>query len=702
MNQDGGFASWDQQGIWLDNGQVSRYISLEGGTLKTVSLRLSGNPLNYVDAAEPEPAKILNKYSPSQTSRIISGRNPQEFTFTLDSQLLNGSNSWKIKSIEAYREQEGKGVKIQLEGHEIEVHLYYLMYPDLPLIRKKIDIVNRSSRPVKIENLEVESLNIPWGNTHNLVYQNYARYKRIGPFTGNWDDPLVALQDQSTPRGLLLGNEAPGIMKRTTANLDGHSLAVGLTRSDQVYPFRAWIDPQETWTSTWTFILLYQDRDPSAAIEGPLNDFVRYHLGIRLAEIPYKPGFVYNTWNPFRKDINEQLIMELADAAAASGIREFIIDDGWQNNRGDWEIDRKKFPNGLKPVFDHIKSKGMKPGLWLTLGTVSRDSKIYQQHPEWVIRYKDGSPISVHGETRENFTTCMTTGWKDYIRKVILGLVNEHGLEYVKLDLAVVTGAYKFDHSKSGCYAQNHPHRDREESLLMIYRETWDLFDQLHREAPDLFIDCTFETMGTLQSIDYDMCKHAEGNWLSNFEEAPPQGSWRIRQMAWWRTPVIPATALVIGNQTMDDPAWELSFQSLAGTLPIMLGDPRKIADIDRDRMKEWSLWLDQLQDRTNYRMFRQDLPGFGEPREGGWDGFARLNTETLKGGLIGIFRQGARENSRIVYLDHLEPKTIYRVKPADGNKIIARKTGKELKESGFEVKFNKAYDGSLFSVEPE
>ena len=34
--------------------------------------------------------------------------------------------------------------------------------------------------------------------------------------------------------------------------------------------------------------------------------------------------------------------------------------------------------------------------------------------------------------------------------------------------------------------------------------------------------------------------------------------------------------------------------------------------------------------------MFRQDLAGFGEPREGQWDGYQRINTETQSGGLVG------------------------------------------------------------------
>jgi len=61
---------------------------------------------------------------------------------------------------------------------------------------------------------------------------------------------------------------------------------------------------------------------------------------------------VFNTWEPFQTKISEQLIWELAKSAAAACIKEFVIDDGWEDNLGDWGIDKSKFPNGLKPVFD--------------------------------------------------------------------------------------------------------------------------------------------------------------------------------------------------------------------------------------------------------------------------------------------------------------------------------------------------------------
>ena len=40
----------------------------------------------------------------------------------------------------------------------------------------------------------------------------------------------------------------------------------------------------------------------------------------------------------------------------------------------------KKFPQGLKPVFDHIRAKGMRPGLWLSLAWVGASAAPLGEH----------------------------------------------------------------------------------------------------------------------------------------------------------------------------------------------------------------------------------------------------------------------------------------------------------------------------------
>ena len=226
----------------------------------------------------------------------------------------------------------------------------------------------------------------------------------------------------------------------------------------------------------------------------------------------------------------------------------------------------------------------------------------------------------------------------------------------------------------------------------------WTLFDELHAAKPDLFIDCTFEAMGGLQLIDYAMLKHAEGNWLSNFYEPDEKTDLRIRNMAWWRSPAMPATALVIGNPRMDDKGWEMHIKSLAGALPIMLGDPRQLSQTDLSRYKTYARWLQSMQSAYDFMSFRQDLYGADEPKQGGWDGFQRINTELKTGGIVGVFRHGAFEAEKTVMINYLDTALTYQVKTTDG-KVIATKTGDELKRVGLAVTIPELYGGELFEI---
>jgi len=683
------YATWDKQSLVLNNGTACRVIQFGSANMGIVSnsLKLQGDDQEFLTPGS------------------------EEFSFDLDSRNYTGVARWKLVSVsKAIDENEGDGAEVILEHPDLKLRIgiTYLMYPNLPVVRKKISFTNFSDREVKLESLDIEYLRFKNSGTGTecWVMHDYARQKSLGQFIGNWYDPVVIVHEINRHRGMVLGNEAPGVMKRTTAFLKPDLLTAGLTHADQNFGFRKWIKPGETWKSTWVFSCIYADSDdPYTVLNGSVNDFIRHNLGTRISKIPVKPVFVYNTWIPFTHNISEKLIYELADAAAECGIEEFIIDDGWQSSYGDWGINKEKFPNGLKPVFDYIKSKGMKPGVWISIAAAESISKVYKDHPEWVVRKSDGTPINLHSDSDkmydwESYSMCMTTGWYDHIKGVIMNLVKEHGLEYIKGDFAVTTGAYTSDKTRSGCNATDHVmHRDRNESMLEMYRRTWQLFDDLHNEAPGLFIDCTFETMGALQLIDLDMCKHAEGNWLSNFGEKAPLGSMRVRQMSWWRSPVIPATALVIGNQQLDDPGFELSLKSLAGSLPIVLGDPRKLTKDQRIRIKSWADWLRSVQTKHDFMSFRQDLPGFGEPIQGSWDGFQRINSDTHSGGIAGIFKQGSKDNRRRVTIQFLNPSTNYQILFAPEGREIGRLSGKDLAEQGFEVTLDKENDGAVFEI---
>jgi alpha-galactosidase len=169
--------------------------------------------------------------------------------------------------------------------------------------------------------------------------------------------------------------------------------------------------------------------------------------------------------------------------------------------------------------------------------------------------------------------------------------------------------------------------------------------------------------------------------------------------MAWWRSPALPAGSLVIGNQPMDDPQFEFMMKSLIGSLPIVLGDPRKMSPGKRALIKSWSDWMKQMQEKYDYMSYRKDLPGFGEPREGTWDGWMRINYQQKTGGIFGVFRQGAMEDTRQVFLRDLDPQKTYVIRLAPEGKEILRSTGSKLMTEGLQVKIAESYNGNLFEV---
>lgn len=700
--QDASFFKLDERVLVIDNGAIHREIVLDNGNggIHTRSLKLSGEDFDFMDMEHPTA----------------------EFRFSVYNIPLSGLSKWQYQETSFSRGEAGGESAITIfKGYGImsvlELHLIYTIYPDMPVIRKQLQLVNNGDQEVMVEGLDVEALTLKAGPTSTELYTNYSRHKHLGPYEGDWDDPAIALHIPGVRKGVVIGNEAPGVLKRIAYYQDGRDLCAGLTQPDQDYPFRVWLGEGESFTSPAVFLLLYSDDDsPYTALNFTLPDFVKRHMGLEIFRNAYKPVFVYNTWNPFRKFIDAGLIAELADAAEECGIREFVIDDGWQVNEytdksentpwwytevGDYLIDRDKFPDGLRPVFDDIRQKGMEPGLWLSVGTASTSAAVFREHPEWFVQDPSGEATNLHEpENKTMRTACMSTHWVEHIRDIILELAEKHGLTYTKLDFATVTSAYSYDPAIAGCYAEDHAgHHDQAESFIANYNGLFGLFDELQEESPDLFIDCTFETLGKLHMADYAFLKHAEGNWLSNIEEAPPAGALRVRHLAWLRTPLIPASTLVVGNLRLDSPELEFDFFSLLGTFPIMLGDIREMPVSSREWLKGWSEWIEEMQQKYDYLSYRQDLLGFGEPAEGMWDGWQRINTETMQGGIVGVFRQGATEKERTVTVNGLDQVAAYAVIDADRGDTIGTFSGRELAAEGFRVEMQRLYQGKIFEV---
>ena len=92
------------------------------------------------------------------------------------------------------------------------------------------------------------------------------------------------------------------------------------------------------------------------------------------------PPMGWNSWNTFGKNINEKLILEVADTLVNEGYKdlgyEYVsIDDCWslkeRDENGRLVPDPEKFPHGMKFISDYIHSKGLKFGMYSCAGNVT-------------------------------------------------------------------------------------------------------------------------------------------------------------------------------------------------------------------------------------------------------------------------------------------------------------------------------------------
>ena len=96
-------------------------------------------------------------------------------------------------------------------------------------------------------------------------------------------------------------------------------------------------------------------------------------------EVGYQgPTMGWSSWNTYRVNISDSLIMQQADACVSLGLKEMgytyiNIDDGYfggrDQNTGRLLIHPTRFPQGLKPVVEHIHRLGLKAGIYSDAGT---------------------------------------------------------------------------------------------------------------------------------------------------------------------------------------------------------------------------------------------------------------------------------------------------------------------------------------------
>nr|WP_269467918.1 glycoside hydrolase family 36 protein [Devosia ureilytica] len=120
---------------------------------------------------------------------------------------------------------------------------------------------------------------------------------------------------------------------------------------------------------------------------------------------------------------------------------------------GDWLDFRPQFPQGIAPVMRAAVAKGFTPGLWIAPFMVGNRSRLFSEHPDWVVRSRaDGmplAPMTFYGEFRwhkrseEYYVLDIThPGAEAYMRKVFRTWAKDWGCGYFKADFLHLGSTY--------------------------------------------------------------------------------------------------------------------------------------------------------------------------------------------------------------------------------------------------------------------
>ncbi len=116
------------------------------------------------------------------------------------------------------------------------------------------------------------------------------------------------------------------------------------------------------------------------------------HRGMKTGDI------LLNSWEGLYFDINEERMLQMMDDIKALGGELFVMDDGWFGDKyqrnddsstlGDWVVDKKKLPGGLRVLCSAAAKKDVKFGIWIEPEAVNTKSELFEKHPEWALQTK--------------------------------------------------------------------------------------------------------------------------------------------------------------------------------------------------------------------------------------------------------------------------------------------------------------------------
>ena len=174
-----------------------------------------------------------------------------------------------------------------------------------------------------------------------------------------------------------------------------------------------------------------------------------YERWLKLCEIAPRPAEMLLSYTSRHLQGNAigsaKLLADLTSASAffeslpeqiAEGADEAFLIESPYCIVGDWlDYDRMRFPEGLASIARAARTAGLLPGIWVAPFVCHRDSRLFDEYPEWLLRDENGDPIAV-GSNRDGVYALDTLNVdvRSYVLEVLQTMTCEWGFRLIVAD----------------------------------------------------------------------------------------------------------------------------------------------------------------------------------------------------------------------------------------------------------------------------
>ncbi len=380
------------------------------------SLKVSPSTSPDLEIQSPVMRIEFDRKLHSRVVPLFSGPDEHFVPFSASETVTGAGHTWADFAFTSSRREHvadifGAGEKLTLIGQsgELRKTISVTIYSDFPSIAVfDVEYTNEGNVQLAIRGWANQQYSLSAGSATSgpafWSYQSGSYEKRP-----NWVLPLHPGFHQENYLGMNASDYGGGtpivdVWRRDVGLAVGHiepvprliSLPVSMPDKSHARvavrsSHQETLDPGASFHTLRTFVSVHQ-----GDYFRTLMEYRRLMIrqGFQMATAPDSAyGPIWCAWG-YGRSVQLKQVYETLPTAKKLGFSWVTLDDGWQDDYGDWELDPKKFPHGdadMKALVNRIHQEGFHAQLWWSPLSAVPNSQLLKDHPDWALLNKDGS-----------------------------------------------------------------------------------------------------------------------------------------------------------------------------------------------------------------------------------------------------------------------------------------------------------------------